>query len=65
MSFNNKIDYMPNQPIAGVGTDAFDLEHKRIQKRRWHVFVGANNHQCFDMEPSSRLPKPIYFAFFI
>jgi succinoglycan biosynthesis transport protein ExoP len=40
MSFNNKIDYMPNQPISGVGTDAFDLEHKRIQKRRWQVLIG-------------------------
>jgi succinoglycan biosynthesis transport protein ExoP len=40
MSFNNKIDYMPNQPFSGVGTDAFDVEHKRIQKRRWQVLIG-------------------------
>jgi succinoglycan biosynthesis transport protein ExoP len=40
MSFNNKIDYMPNHPFSGVGTDASDLEHKRIQKRRWQVLIG-------------------------
>jgi succinoglycan biosynthesis transport protein ExoP len=40
MSFNNKIDYMPNQPFFGAGTDAFDLEYKRIQKRRWQVLIG-------------------------
>ncbi|AGH47689.1 tyrosine-type recombinase/integrase [Paraglaciecola psychrophila] len=40
MSFNNKIDYMPNQPFSGVGTNASDVEHKRIQKRRWQVLIG-------------------------
>jgi succinoglycan biosynthesis transport protein ExoP len=40
MSFNNKVDYMPNQPFSGVGTDASDVEHKRIQKRKWQVLIG-------------------------
>jgi len=31
---------MPNHPFSGVGTDASDLEHKRIQKRRWQVLIG-------------------------
>jgi len=31
---------MPNHPFSGVGTDASDVEHKRIQKRRWQVLIG-------------------------
>jgi succinoglycan biosynthesis transport protein ExoP len=39
MLFNSKVDYMPNQPFSGLGTDASDVEHKRIQKRKWQVLV--------------------------
>ncbi len=31
---------MPNQPYSGVGIDASDVEHKRIQKRKWQVLIG-------------------------
>lgn len=40
MSFDSKVDYMPNHPFSGVGTDASDVEHKRIQKRKWQVLIG-------------------------
>jgi succinoglycan biosynthesis transport protein ExoP len=40
MSFNNKVDYMPNQSFSGVGSDASDVDHKRIQKRKWQVLIG-------------------------
>jgi succinoglycan biosynthesis transport protein ExoP len=41
MSFNNKVDYMPNQQFSGVGIDASDVEHKQIQKRKWQVLIGT------------------------
>jgi len=40
MSFNNKVDYMPNQPFSSVGIEASDAEHKLHQKRKWQVLVG-------------------------
>jgi succinoglycan biosynthesis transport protein ExoP len=41
MSFNNKVDYMPNQQFSGVGIDASNVEHKQIQKRQWQVLIGT------------------------
>jgi uncharacterized protein involved in exopolysaccharide biosynthesis len=41
MSFNNKVDYMPNQPFYSAGVDISDAEHKLFQKRKWQVLIGT------------------------
>jgi succinoglycan biosynthesis transport protein ExoP len=41
MSFNNKVDYMPNQPFYSAGIDISDAEHKLFQKRKWQVLIGT------------------------
>jgi uncharacterized protein involved in exopolysaccharide biosynthesis len=41
MSFNNKVDYMPNQPYPNAGIDTSNTEHKLIQKRKWQVLIGT------------------------
>jgi succinoglycan biosynthesis transport protein ExoP len=41
MSFNNKVDYMPNQPFSNVGIDPSDSQHKSFQKRKWQVLIGT------------------------
>ncbi|MFT6993010.1 MAG: hypothetical protein ACJASL_005011 [Paraglaciecola sp.] len=41
MSFDNKIDYMPNQPFPDSGTDPSDSLHKSFQKRKWQVLIGT------------------------
>jgi hypothetical protein len=41
MSFDNKVDYIPNQPFYGVGIDIFGTEHKLFQKRKWQVLIGT------------------------
>lgn len=41
MSFNNKVDYMPNQPYSNLGLDSSDSQHKSFQKRKWQVLLGT------------------------
>ena len=41
MSFNNKVDYMPNQPFSNVGIDPSETQHKSFQKRKWQVFIAT------------------------
>ena len=41
MSFNNKVDYIPNQPFSVLPQDTSDTEHKQFQKHRWQVLVGV------------------------
>jgi succinoglycan biosynthesis transport protein ExoP len=38
MSFNNEIDYLPNQPFTNAHAD---IEHKKVQKRKWQVLVAT------------------------
>ena len=41
MSFDNKVDYMPNQPFSNATIDTSDAEHKLFQKRKWQVLIGS------------------------
>jgi len=41
MSFNNKVDYMPNQPFSSANIDPLDSHHKGFQKRKWQVLIGT------------------------
>jgi uncharacterized protein involved in exopolysaccharide biosynthesis len=41
MSFNNKVDYMPNEPFSNLGIDPSDSQHKNFQKRKWQVLIGT------------------------
>ena len=41
MSFNNKVDYMPNQPFANVGIDPSEDQHKSFQKRKWQILIAT------------------------
>ena len=41
MSFNNKVDYMPNQPFANVGIDPSENQHKSFQKRKWQILIAT------------------------
>lgn len=41
MSFNNKVDYMPNQAFSSASIDPSDAEHKLFQKRKWQVLIGT------------------------
>lgn len=41
MSFDNKVDYMPNQPYSANGIDPSEAQHKSFQKLKWQVLVGT------------------------
>lgn len=41
MSFNNKVDYMPNQPFSSATIDPSDYQHKSFQKRKWQVLIAT------------------------
>ena len=41
MSFNKKVDYMPNQPFSNAGIDPTDSQHQNFQKRKWQVLIGT------------------------
>jgi uncharacterized protein involved in exopolysaccharide biosynthesis len=41
MSFNNKVDYIPNQPYSTNSIDPSDAQHKSFQKLKWQVLVGT------------------------
>ncbi|MEP0175694.1 MAG: hypothetical protein ABJH28_16800 [Paraglaciecola sp.] len=41
MAFNNKLDYIPNQPFSGSSQYMSDLERKKFQTRKWQVLIGT------------------------
>lgn len=41
MAFNNKLDYIPNQPFSGNSQPMLDLEHKKFQTRKWQVLIAT------------------------
>lgn len=41
MSFNNKVDYIPNQSFSNATLDSSDTQHKTFQKRKWQVLIGT------------------------
>lgn len=41
MSFNNKVDYIPNQPFSGAPIDPSDSQHQHFQKRKWQILIGT------------------------
>ncbi|PKG97614.1 tyrosine-type recombinase/integrase [Paraglaciecola sp. MB-3u-78] len=41
MSFDNSVDYMPNQPFSNAGIDPSDSQHKIFQKLKWQVLIGT------------------------
>jgi len=41
MSFENEVDYMPNQAFSIAGIDPSDSDHKIFQKRKWQVLIAT------------------------
>ena len=41
MSFDNKVDYMPNHPFTNAGIDPSEFRHKTFQKRKWQILIAT------------------------
>ncbi|MEP1448417.1 MAG: hypothetical protein ABJK37_20105 [Paraglaciecola sp.] len=41
MSFNNKVDYIPNQSFSNATLGSSDTQHKNFQKHKWQVLIGT------------------------
>jgi succinoglycan biosynthesis transport protein ExoP len=41
MSFDNKVDYMPNHPFTNAGIDPSEFQHKTFQKRKWQMLIAT------------------------